>query len=187
VSLGYRRYVRLEAITSDQLTDDRRVKLRALFDAAYAEAGSWLTDDDWQHMLGGVHFLLLEGDDVAAHTAVVERELETGGHAIRTGYVEAVATWPHLQGRGYGSQLMHAAHAHIDARYELGALNAAAPAFYEARGWIRWEGPTAVRTPDGIVPTPEEDGSVYVRLTPASPAIDLSGRITCDWRPGDVW
>jgi aminoglycoside 2'-N-acetyltransferase I len=175
------------SVTSEQLTNHHRVELRALFDAAYGQAGSWLDDDDWQHMLGGVHFLLVEADDIAAHAAVVDRTLETGGLAIETGYVEAVATWPRLQGRGHGTQLMRAAHAHIDARYELGALNAAAPAFYEQMGWIRWKGPTAARTPDGVVATPEEDGNVFVRLTPQSPTIDVSSRLTCDWRPGDVW
>jgi aminoglycoside 2'-N-acetyltransferase I len=187
VPLGYCRSVRLESITSDQLTDDSRLKLRALFDAAYGQAGRRLDDDDWGHMLGGVHLMLVDGDEIAAHAAVVPRELETAGRVIRTGYVEAVATWPHLQGRGFGSQLMRAAHEHIDARYKLGGLNAAAPAFYQRLGWLRWQGPTAVRTPEGVVPTPDEDGNVYVRLTPASPTIDLTARLTCDWRPGDVW
>jgi aminoglycoside 2'-N-acetyltransferase I len=69
--------------------------------------------------------------------------------------------------------------------YELGALAAAEPAFYEALGWRRWQGPTAALTPSGIVRTPEEDGSIYV--LPGSAPLDLSGELTCDWRDGDLW
>ena len=49
------------------------------------------------------------------------------------------------------------------------------------------EGPTSVHTDAGLLRTPEEDGLVFVRLTPTSPELDLSEPISCDWRPGDVW
>jgi aminoglycoside 2'-N-acetyltransferase I len=71
--------------------------------------------------------------------------------------------------------------------YELGALGAAdeATAFYEARGWKRWQGPTSAITPAGITRTAGEDGSVYV--LPLSHPLDLTGELVCDWRDGDVW
>lgn len=71
--------------------------------------------------------------------------------------------------------------------YELGALGTTdeAVALYEARGWRRWQGPTSALTPDGVVRTADEDGSVYV--LPGSARLDLSGELTCDWRDGDVW
>jgi aminoglycoside 2'-N-acetyltransferase I len=50
-----------------------------------------------------------------------------------------------------------------------------------------WEGPTSVRTAAGLVRTAEEDGNVLVRLTPASPELDHSAPISCDWRPRDFW
>jgi aminoglycoside 2'-N-acetyltransferase I len=178
----------LEAIASDRLTDHRLRTLRRLFDEAFGEGEERLDEDDWEHMLGGIHFVLLDGGDIAAHASVVPRDLETGGHVIRTGYVEAVATWPQLQGHGHGTQLMHAAHEHIDARFELGALGAGAPAFYKRLGWQPWQGPTAVRTPDrSVVSTPDDDGYVYVRLTPSTPPLDLTAQLICDWRAGDVW
>jgi aminoglycoside 2'-N-acetyltransferase I len=40
-------------------------------------------------------------------------------------------------------------------------------------------------TPAGIVPTPDEDGSIYVLQ--AGAALDLDGELTCDWREGDAW
>ncbi|HEX6262231.1 MAG TPA: aminoglycoside 2'-N-acetyltransferase, partial [Actinomycetota bacterium] len=75
---------------------------------------------------------------------------------------------------------------HIAARYQLGALGGD-PAFYVPLGWRVWEGPTFVRTEEGLVRTPEEDGSVLVRPTPSTPALDLTAPISCEWRRGEVW
>ena len=41
-------------------------------------------------------------------------------------------------------------------------------------------------TPDGMVDTPDEQGGVYVLPVEGVP-LDLSGRLACDWRDGDVW
>jgi aminoglycoside 2'-N-acetyltransferase I len=40
-------------------------------------------------------------------------------------------------------------------------------------------------TPDGVVRTEDDDGSVYV--LPVAVPLDLSGELACDWRDGDVW
>ncbi len=78
--------------------------------------------------------------------------------------------------------------AHIRSSYELGALDAGVPGFYERFGWRVWEGPTSVQMPSGeIVPTVEEDGSVMVLLPPDLDRIDPSGPLTCDRRAGDAW
>ena len=58
-----------------------------------------------------------------SHASVVERILESGEHAMRTGYVEAVATWPEQQGNGYATEVMGAVARVLDERYELGALD----------------------------------------------------------------
>jgi aminoglycoside 2'-N-acetyltransferase I len=76
---------------------------------------------------------------------------------------------------------------YIDETFQLGALGTGRVAFYERLGWVVWKGPTFVRTGSGLVRTAEEDGQVLVRLTPASPQLDLAAPISCDWRPGDVW
>lgn len=75
----------------------------------------------------------------------------------------------------------------IIARFELGALGTGRHSFYERLGWRTWLGPSSVRTRDGDVGTPEEDGYILVLETPASPPIDLRAPISCEWRPGDVW
>jgi aminoglycoside 2'-N-acetyltransferase I len=71
--------------------------------------------------------------------------------------------------------------------YDLGPLSATdqAAAFYAARGWQRWQGPTWALTPGGVTRTPDDDDSVHV--VPLAVPLDLSGALTCDWRDGDVW
>lgn len=122
-----------------------------------------------------------------AHASVVERELQVAGRPLRTGYVEAVATAPGSQGRGYGSRLMTEVTAYVRERFELGALGTGRQSFYERVGWLTWGGPSSVRTATGTQRTPEDDGSIMVLLTPSSPKLDLSAPISCEWRPGDVW
>ncbi len=82
---------------------------------------------------------------------------------------------------------MEAVAACLDERYELGALDTGLTIFYERLGWEIWRGPTAMRTERGTIGTPEDDGLVMVRRTPATPKLDLDGPISCDRRPGDVW
>lgn len=125
---------------------------------------------------------------VVSHASLVPRTLEVDGTPLRTGYVEAVATWPELQRRGHGSAVMRAIGALIAADYELGGLGTDAFGFYGRLGWERWRGPTAVRTPSGTIRTPEEDGYVMVLRTPRTPPdLDLAATIMCGWRAGDVW
>jgi aminoglycoside 2'-N-acetyltransferase I len=71
--------------------------------------------------------------------------------------------------------------------YEIGALGAtdAAAAFYAARGWKLWQGPSSALTPAGVKRTGEDDGCIYV--LPVDVPLDLSSELTCDWRDGDVW
>jgi aminoglycoside 2'-N-acetyltransferase I len=173
-------------VLSRDLRPPEVAALRALFDAAWPDEGGF-TEDDWAHAWGGVHFLVEEGGVIVSHASVVERELHTGGHDLSTGYVEAVATSPSRQRGGYGTAVMREAGEYIDQAFQLGALDTGRHVFYERLGWVRWKGPTAVRTAQGLVRTPEEDGNVLVRLTPMSPQLDLSAPISCDWRPGDVW
>ena len=174
-------------LSSDELSAGQMASLRALFDAAWPEADDAFTDDDFAHAFGGVHLVVEEDGGIVSHASVVERRLHTGGHRLATGYVEAVATLPTHRGRGFATAVMEEAGKHIDRTFQLGALGTGLHAFYRRLGWVVWNGPTSVRTERGLVPTPEEDGYVLVRLTPMSPRLDLSAPISCDWRPGDVW
>jgi aminoglycoside 2'-N-acetyltransferase I len=146
-----------------------------------------ITEDDWQHALGGTHFLLEDEGALVGHASVVERTLHLGDRPVRTGYVEAVAIEPGRQGSGLGSRLMEVVNGHIDAGFELGALGTGEQSFYERLGWEVWQGPASVRTVDGLQPSPDEDGYILVLRTRSSPALHLTDAISCEWRPGDSW
>jgi aminoglycoside 2'-N-acetyltransferase I len=174
-------------LASDELAPDEAAVLRELFRAAWGENSDEFTDEDWEHSIGGLHFILEAAGTIVAHASVVERELHTGGHILATGYVEAVATRPTHQRQGHGSALMRELDEYIDQAFQLGALGTGNLAFYQRLGWVVWQGPTFVRTDSGLIRTGEEDGSVLVRFTARSPELNLRAPISCEWRPGDIW
>jgi aminoglycoside 2'-N-acetyltransferase I len=142
---------------------------------------------DWEHALGGVHALVWDGAALIGHGAVVMRRLRHGDRALRAGYVESVGVHPGARRRGHGAAIMRALGRVIHGAYELGALGATdeGKTLYEQAGWRRWDGPLSALTPTGVVPTPDEQGAVYV--LEAGAALDFAGELTCDWRDGDLW
>jgi GNAT superfamily N-acetyltransferase len=101
---------------------DEVVALRELFDEAWSDDVEGFTDQDWGHAVGGVHVIAEADGRVVAHASLVERELHTAGHRLRTGYVEAVATRPSHQRRGLGTLVIGEVGELIDRTYRLGAL-----------------------------------------------------------------
>ncbi len=179
--------VTVREIASGDLVTEQVLELRALFLAAWSGKDGEFSEDDWRSASGGIHVVAESGGRILSHASVVTRVLVSGDHPMRTGYVEAVATWPEHQGHGYATQVMTAIGDVLEG-YELGTLDTGVPAFYERFGWERWQGPTAVRTERGVIRTPEEDGQVMILRTASTPAdLDLAAPISCDWRPGDVW
>jgi aminoglycoside 2'-N-acetyltransferase I len=181
--------LRLRRLATSELTAGEVREIRALMDVAFGSEGEEerFSDDDWQHALGGVHFVLALDGEIVAHAAVVERQLYVGGLPLRTGYVEAVATSPDRQGVGLGSIVMTDVSEYIREGFELGGLGTGRQSFYGRLGWRIWAGPSAVRTPDGERPTPDDDGYIMVLETPTTPALELAAQISCEERPGDVW
>jgi aminoglycoside 2'-N-acetyltransferase I len=180
----------IRVVPTAGLEPDELAALRALLDRAFADdADGPLTEEDWQHALGGVHVLAEADGRFVGHAAIVERVLHVADRPLRTGYVEAVAVDPTWQGRGIGSQVMEAAAVQLRDGYELGALATGRHGFYERLGWQTWRGPSFVRTAAGPRATPEEDGYILVLPTPGTPLrpLPLEASISCDWRPGDVW
>ena len=181
--------MRVRRLRTEELEPTDVERIRALLWAAFEsdDVDERFTEDDWQHALGGVHFIGDVDGRIVTHASVVERELHVAGRPIRTGYVEAVATEPGVQGQGHGTAVMLEVNAHVAEHYELGALGTGSQGFYERLGWQVWRGRTYVRTGDGDVATPDEDGYILVLRTPSTPPIDLADPISCEWRPGDVW
>jgi aminoglycoside 2'-N-acetyltransferase I len=179
--------VRFSRVPSHALTAAEISAIRALLWSAFGDGEDAMAESDWEHALGGAHFLLDLDGEIVAYASVAERRLEIDGRGLRTGYVEAVATAVTRQRQGFGSLLMREVNAYIRDRFELGALGTGEHAFYKRLGWVTWRGPTSVRAPEGSRRTPDEDGYILVLATPASPPLDLAAPISCDWRLGDAW
>jgi aminoglycoside 2'-N-acetyltransferase I len=179
--------VSLRRAATGELTQEKLRALRRLLDPAFG--AERFTEDDWRHVLGGVHVLAVEDGEVVAHAAVVDRTLRAGGRRLRTGYVEGVATRPDRRRRGLAGLVMREANAVIRRRHELGALSdgSGIPGFYERLGWEHWRGPTFVDAAPEPVRTEDDDGGVMVLRTPATGALDLTAPLVCDRRPGDPW
>jgi aminoglycoside 2'-N-acetyltransferase I len=179
---------RLRILTTDALSPSELGAIRALLEHAFgSDDDERFTDHDWEHAVGGCHFVLDLDGQIVAHASVVERVLHVAERPLSTGYVEAVATAPAMQGAGHGSRVMEAVGAHIAERFELGALGTGRHGFYQRLGWRTWRGPSFVRTEHGPRRTPDDDGYILVLATPSSPELDLGAPISCDWRPGDAW
>jgi aminoglycoside 2'-N-acetyltransferase I len=174
----------LRQVTSDELRPGELLRLRALLDVAFE---GYFSDEDWDHALGGTHALVEVDDLVVAHASVVPRRLELPERVLFTGYVEAVATHPLFQRRGYAGAAMLRIGEVIQDTYDIGALSTAIPSFYVKFGWQRWLGMTFVNVPEGRLRTEEDDDGVLVLRTPRTGSIDLELPITCDHRFGDVW
>jgi aminoglycoside 2'-N-acetyltransferase I len=154
---------------------------------AFGDGEEAFAEDDWTHALGGLHFVLDVEGQIVTHAAVVERRLHLGDVPVRAGYVEAVATDPGHENRGYGSRVMEAVNEHLRATFELGALGTGRHHFYERLGWRTWTGPAYVRAPEGLRRTPDDEGYILVLPTPASPVFDLADPISCEPRVGEDW
>jgi aminoglycoside 2'-N-acetyltransferase I len=175
-------------LATTELSGEEIAEIRQLMLVAFAddEHGGF-DDEDWEHSVGGTHFVLRDGGRIVAHASVVDRDIRVGGAPVRTAYVEAVATLPELQGRGLGTDVMREVNDLVAERYQLGVLGTGSHHFYERLGWKVWRGPAYVRLAHGDQRTPDEEGDLLVLLTPSSPRLDLTEAISCEWRPGDVW
>lgn len=136
----------------------------------------------------GLHLLGEDAGELATHAVVTTRRAQpTGLPILRTAYVDAVATAPSQQGRGFGSALLgRLAAAIADESYELGCLETGRVAFYERLGWERWRGPLAGRGDAGLIPTPDQEGVMVLRL-PRTPPLDLDGLLTIERQAIRIW
>lgn len=135
---------------------------------------------------GGRHVLAHRAGELVGHAVVTTRWLQPeGGVAMGTAYVDAVSTRPDLQRQGIGSAVMRRLAEEIT-DYEVACLQTDRPAFYARLGWEVWRGPLAGRNEEGLVPTPDQQGVMVLRL-PGTPPLDLDGALSIECQPYRIW
>jgi aminoglycoside 2'-N-acetyltransferase I len=172
----------IEVLASAALQSRTRQEVLDVCTEAYAE--------DFTEILAqvgpGVHVLGWMDSLLVAHAMWVTRWLEPGGRsALRTAYVEAVATKPAYQRRGLASGLL-ARLAREIGDYDLGALSPSDAGFYARLGWESWRGPLSIRKGEHLVATTDEEVMI-LRLPRTPPDLDLTAPLSAEWRPGELW
>jgi len=164
------------------------VRLLGVIRALLAEVfGEGFTEQDWQNTCGGLHALAWQGDELIGHGSIVPRRFLYRDRTLCTGYLEAVAVRAGWRRQGHGTALMEQLEDVLRASYDFGALTSSVGAepFYASRPWSAWRGPVSVLTPHGVEETTLER-ELYVFVQSAD-SIDVSERLACDWREGDLW
>lgn len=136
---------------------------------------------------GGLHFLAFQDEHLVSHALVTTRWLQPEGlPLLRTAYIDAVATLPAYQGRGHGSAVMGHLASKIDGDYVIACLETDRVEFYQRLGWEIWRGPLAGRSEQGLVPTPEQDGIMILRLS-QTPVLNLNSTLTIECQGDRIW
>jgi GNAT superfamily N-acetyltransferase len=133
----------------------------------------------------GLHVLAYHKGQLVGHAVVTTRWLQPDTlPLLKTDYVDAVATDPAYQGQGIGSSVMrHLASVIQD--YDLACLETDRVSFYTQLGWEEWRGPLAGRKWTELLPTPDQEGIMILRLT-RTPPLDLDGSLTVEY-DGRIW
>jgi aminoglycoside 2'-N-acetyltransferase I len=171
----------IEIVSSEALSDADLDEVRQLCSEAYAEDFAPILE-----RLGpGQHVLGRRKGNLVSHAMWVTRMLQpTSLPPLRTAYVEAVATAPAFQKRGYASEVLRRLEREIQ-DFELGALSPSTAPFYERLGWISWRGPLLIRRGRVLELTPDE--TVMVLRLPGTPTLDLDEPLSAEWRRGELW
>jgi len=173
----------ISIMRADELNDTQRKDILDLCNRAYNEDLDALmeTFDNPTHVLGYCDGKLV------SHAMWVTRTLQVGAlPPMRTAYVEAVATDPAYQRRGFAGALMQRLAAEIQ-DFDLGGLSPFSEAYYARFGWELWRGPLFVRTEHGLLASPPDEHVMILRL-PNTPAnLDVTQPLSAEWREGEVW
>ena len=89
------------------------------------------------------------------------------------------------QNQGYGNTTMQRL-AETIGDYEIGCLQTDRTSFYAHLGWEGSRGPLAGRSDDGLIPTPDQQGVMVLRL-PNTPPCDLDAALTIECQPERIW
>jgi aminoglycoside 2'-N-acetyltransferase I len=172
---------RIAVIAQQELSPLQRAEIVELCSQAYQEDFSSIVQLPYDRPF---HVLAYANGDLVSHALWFTRILNYNGIPLRSAYIEAVATQPAYQGRGYASMLLRSLASAI-ASYDIGALSPSDPAFYSRLGWELWRGDLFAVTDVDTVATPEY--RVMILRLPRTPALDLTGNLAAPWREGDIW
>jgi GNAT superfamily N-acetyltransferase len=171
----------IEIISGETLTQGEQDAIARLFRAAFEEDFRPYQ----QVFVDPTHVLGKLAGELVSHALWITRWLELKGRGkLRTAYVEAVATDPECQGRGYATHVMQRLAEQIQ-DYQVGALSPAETSLYTRLGWEYWQGPLYARKRGEWILVPDE--SVMILRTQNTPALDLQTPLSIEWRPGEVW
>jgi aminoglycoside 2'-N-acetyltransferase I len=134
-----------------------------------------------------VHVVATSHGTVVSHAVWITRWLQPNdGPLLRSAYVEAVATDPAYQRRGFASAVLQTLLREVQ-DFDLAALCASDQGYplYVRLGWEVWRGPLFIRQNATRIATPGETVMVY--QLPRSPALDLDGSLSVEWRTGEFW
>jgi aminoglycoside 2'-N-acetyltransferase I len=168
-------------IAQKDLIPTQRAEIVELCSRAYNEDFSSIVQLPYDQPF---HILAHLNGNLISHALWFTRILNYNGIPLQSAYVEAVATEPAYQGRGYASLLLRQL-ARAITSYDIGALSPSDPAFYSRLGWELWRGCLFVASKSEISPTPEY--RVMILRVPQTPSLDLGGSLTASWREGDIW
>jgi aminoglycoside 2'-N-acetyltransferase I len=146
--------------------------------------------DDFIHLFsyipsGGIHVLACREQELVGHAVATTRWLQPKGlPLLHTAYIDAVATLPAYQGQGIGSTLMRHL-ATVIADFEIACLATERVSFYARLGWEVWRGPLAGRRATELLPTPDEQGIMILRLA-RTPPLDVESLLVVEY-DGRIW
>jgi aminoglycoside 2'-N-acetyltransferase I len=165
------------------LTARARDEILALCDRAYGED----LRDAIQSFQDPIHVFATVDDAIVSHALWITRWLAPGERTpLRTAYVEAVATDPAYQGRGFASAVMRKLLGEV-AGFDLAALCPSddGQLLYSRLGWETWAGRLSIRRGSELIATPDE--SIMIHRLPGSPPLNLNDPLSAEWRPGELW
>ena len=172
----------IKVVRGELLSNNDRKSLIAFCTKAYEEDMEPL----FNTFVNAPHVLGFYDGALVAHALWVTRHLQAGTNPLmKTAYVEAVATEQAYRNRGFATAIMKRLANEIQ-DFDVAALSPFSVAYYERLGWELWRGSLFIRTENGLLPSPDDEEVMILRL-PKTPDLDLRQPLSAEWREGELW